>query len=169
MIGAQYHVMHSPVGPLFLAMSSDGLCAVDFLAASALDHRVASLRQRFPEHAWEAGLCADVVAQLQAYFSGRLRAFQAPVILRGTAFQLAVWNALRAIPSGQTRSYADMALAAGRRVGASRAAGAACGANPVAIVVPCHRVVGAGGSLTGFGGGLAAKRWLLQHEGALIA
>lgn len=166
---ARYHVMDSPVGPLLLAMAPDGLCAVDFLATSALDHRVASLRQRFPEHAWEAGPCAEAVDQIEAYFAGRLRAFRVPVILRGTAFQLAVWNALRAIPYGQTRTYADMALAAGRRVGASRAAGAACGANPVAIVVPCHRVVGAGGSLTGFGGGLAAKRWLLQHEGALIA
>ena len=169
MSAARYQVMDSPVGPLLLAMTPDGLCGVDFVAGGALEQRVASLRQRFPEHAWEAGACPEAVSQLEAYFAGRLRAFRLPVLLRGTAFQLAVWNAMRGIPYGQTRTYADMAAAAGRRTGASRAAGAACGANPVAIVVPCHRVVGTGGSLTGFGGGLPAKRWLLQHEGALIA
>jgi methylated-DNA-[protein]-cysteine S-methyltransferase len=169
MNAAHYQVMDSPVGPLFLATSQDGLCAVDFLAAAALEQRVAGLRQRFPEHAWAAGSCPEAVAQLEAYFAGRLGAFRLPVLLRGTPFQLAIWRAMRAIPYGQTRTYADMAAATGRGFGAARAVGAACGANPVAIVVPCHRVVGSGGSLTGFGGGLRAKRWLLRHEGALIA
>ncbi|HVB11459.1 MAG TPA: methylated-DNA--[protein]-cysteine S-methyltransferase [Bacillota bacterium] len=168
----RYAVAGSPVGPLFIAVSSHGLSAVDFLLTGSLDERVAALRQHFPEHAWAPdteGVCDRAGAELAGYFAGQLRAFSVPVVLRGTPFQMAVWQALRAIPHGQTRTYGHLAAAVGRSMGAARAAGAACGANPVAIVVPCHRVVGTDGSLTGFGGGLPAKRWLLRHEGALIA
>ncbi len=106
------------------------------------------------------------IAALRAYFAGDLKAIDGlPVETAGTPFQRTVWQALRAIPCGQTISYAELA----RRIGtpaAVRAVGLANGANPVSIVVPCHRVVGANGSLTGYGGGLERKRWLLSHEGA---
>ncbi|HWE36706.1 MAG TPA: methylated-DNA--[protein]-cysteine S-methyltransferase [Isosphaeraceae bacterium] len=106
-----------------------------------------------------------VAAQLVEYFEGRRTAFDLPVRPRGTPFQLKVWEALREIPFGTTVSYAELA----RRIGAptsARAVGAAVGKNPIGIVVPCHRVVGASGALTGFAGGLDRKRWLLDHEGA---
>lgn len=112
----------------------------------------------------DAGL-APIVEQLQAYFSGELTAFDLPIELRGTPFQRRVWTALQDIPYGETISYGELA----RRVGnpkASRAVGLANGRNPVAIVVPCHRVIGADGSLTGYGGGLDRKVWLLEHEAA---
>lgn len=108
-------------------------------------------------------------AQLQAYFAGELRDFELPLAAAGTPFQQRVWRALCDIPYGETISYGELA----RRIGqpkAARAVGLANGQNPIAIVVPCHRVIGADGSLTGYGGGLARKRWLLAHEskGSLI-
>jgi methylated-DNA-[protein]-cysteine S-methyltransferase len=106
-----------------------------------------------------------VAAQLAEYFEGKRTAFDLPVRPKGTPFQLKVWEALRAIPFGTTISYAELA----RRVGApkaARAVGAAVGKNPIGIVVPCHRVVGSNGALTGFAGGLDRKRWLLDHEAA---
>jgi methylated-DNA-[protein]-cysteine S-methyltransferase len=101
--------------------------------------------------------------QLAAYFAGRLQRFSVPLDFRGTDFQKSVWAALRAIPFGETRSYAEVARAIGRP-SAVRAVGAANGRNPISIIVPCHRVVGADGSLTGFAGGLDAKRYLLGME-----
>jgi methylated-DNA-[protein]-cysteine S-methyltransferase len=105
-----------------------------------------------------------LTAALRAYFAGDLRAIEGlPVVLSGTAFQRAVWAALREIPCGETWSYGDLA----RRIGnpkAVRAVGLANGANPVAVVVPCHRVIGADGSLAGYGAGVGRKRWLLEHE-----
>jgi methylated-DNA-[protein]-cysteine S-methyltransferase len=105
-------------------------------------------------------------AQLAEYFAGARRAFDLRLDPRGTAFQRAVWRALLSIPYGVTRSYVQIAGAVGKP-SASRAVGAANGQNPLAIVVPCHRVIGADGSLTGYGGGLAQKEWLLRHEGAM--
>jgi methylated-DNA-[protein]-cysteine S-methyltransferase len=105
--------------------------------------------------------------QLAEYFAGKRENFDLPLKLRGTAFQQKVWKALERIPFGQTRSYGQIAKAV-KSPAASRAVGAACGKNPLPIVVPCHRVVGSSGSLTGFGGGLAMKEWLLKHEGATI-
>jgi len=103
-------------------------------------------------------------AQLDEYFAGRRRAFELPLAPRGTAFQRAVWTGLLDIPFGETRTYGALARAVGRP-SAARAVGAANGANPLSIVVPCHRVVGAEGSLTGYAGGEERKRWLLRHEG----
>ena len=105
----------------------------------------------------------DVREQLGAYFAGRLRAFDLPLDLRGTPFQQDVWRALQRIPYGATTTYAALAAEIGRP-SAVRAVGAANGANPLPIVVPCHRVIGSGGSLTGFGGGLPVKRYLLDLE-----
>ncbi len=102
-------------------------------------------------------------AQLEAYLAGQLETFDLPLAPQGTEFQRAVWRALSAIPFGVTRSYGELAATVGRPT-ASRAVGAANGQNPIAIIVPCHRVIGADGSLTGFGGGLPCKEWLLSHE-----
>ncbi len=113
------------------------------------------------------GVLATAARQLDAYFAKRRTAFDLPLAAPGTAFQRAVWAALVAIPFGETRSYGDIARAVGRPT-ASRAVGAANGQNPIGIIVPCHRVIGASGALTGYAGGLERKRWLLAHEGALL-
>jgi methylated-DNA-[protein]-cysteine S-methyltransferase len=105
--------------------------------------------------------------QLAEYFSGKREMFDLPLAPTGTEFQMRVWNALAKIPFGQTRTYGQIAKALKKPL-AARAVGAACGQNPLSIVIPCHRVVGATGSLTGFGGGLSMKEWLLKHEGALM-
>lgn len=108
----------------------------------------------------------EAVTQLRAYFAGELESFALPLAGEGTDFQKSVWAALTTIPYGETRSYADIAAQIGKP-GAARAVGLANGSNPISIIVPCHRVIGANGTLTGYGGGLERKRWLLEHEGAL--
>jgi methylated-DNA-[protein]-cysteine S-methyltransferase len=111
-------------------------------------------------------LLMEAARQLQAYFAGQLREFQLPLDIEGTEFQKRVWGQVAAIPYGETRSYLQISKALGSP-GAVRAVGAANGANPVPIVVPCHRVIGAKGSLVGYGGGLALKKRLLELEGAI--
>lgn len=147
----------SPVGPLDLVADDDG----------ALTHLLFRGEERFSgvPHGLRSdpGPFATVVAQLAEYFDGERTAFDLPLAPTGTAFQLAAWTALRAIPYGETRSYTAQARAIGHPT-AVRAVGAANGRNPLGIVVPCHRVVGADGSLTGFGGGVDRKHWLLAHE-----
>jgi O-6-methylguanine DNA methyltransferase len=113
-----------------------------------------------------APLLVEAVRQLEAYFRGELREFQLPLDFEGTDFQKRVWRQLQTIPYGQTRSYSEIAQAIGRPR-AVRAVGAANGANPIAIVVPCHRVIGANGTLVGYGGGLPLKKRLLELEGAV--
>ncbi|TAL08984.1 MAG: methylated-DNA--[protein]-cysteine S-methyltransferase [Porticoccaceae bacterium] len=108
-------------------------------------------------------LIREAVRQLRAYFAGRLTRFELPLNPAGTAFQKSVWQALLAVPHGATASYGEIAAAVGNPR-ASRAVGLANGRNPIAIVVPCHRIIGRDGSLTGYGGGLDRKRWLLAHE-----
>lgn len=109
----------------------------------------------------------DAITQLDEYFKGSRRDFDLPLDLRGTEFQVAAWNALADIPYGRTASYGQQAASIGRPK-AVRAIGGANGRNPVAIVLPCHRIVGADGSLTGFGGGIAVKKWLLDHEQSML-
>ena len=111
----------------------------------------------------ELPIIARAIAQLQSYFAGDLKAFDLPLHTEGTAFQQSVWRALAMIPFGHTVSYGELARRIGNP-GASRAVGLANGKNPIAIVLPCHRVVGANGSLTGYGGGLHRKQWLLDME-----
>ncbi|WP_294237855.1 methylated-DNA--[protein]-cysteine S-methyltransferase [uncultured Sphingomonas sp.] len=150
--------MASPVGELTLVASGQGLRAV--LWAEEREGRVPLPERRSdPAHA----ILAEAVRQLTDYFAGQRRAFDLPLDPVGTEFQKSVWTGLGAIPYGETRSYAALAAAIGRP-GASRAVGAANGRNPLSIVTPCHRVIGANGTLTGFAGGLAAKQWLLAHE-----
>jgi len=151
-----YRTIASPIGPLFLAGTGDALCRLAF----------ASERPPTPDPSWtpdEAGVLDAVEQELVAYFGGQLQRFRTRVAPQGTPFQQRVWQALCEIPYGQTISYGELA----RRIDAVkavRAVGAANGANPIAIIVPCHRVIGANGSLTGFGGGLPTKRALLDLE-----
>ena len=149
----------SPVGPLFLAASDAGLHAVEFV-----DHRHPVSRG----DDWRDGahpVLHAAAAQLGEYFAGTRRSFDLPFAARGTDFQKQVWHALTRIPYGKTASYVELARMIDRPT-ASRAVGAANGRNPLSIVVPCHRVIGAGGALTGFGGGLPTKEFLLTLEGA---
>jgi len=164
----------SPVGPLFLAASRLGLVALEFdarlpgqptIRPNPRDLRTEGKSVRFEES--ESAMQA-YAQQLQEYFAGGRRAFTFAVDLRGTAFQLACWRALRAIPYGETRSYGDIARAVGKPQG-FRAVGMANNRNPLAIVVPCHRVIASNGTLCGYGGGLDVKRRLLELEGALSA
>jgi methylated-DNA-[protein]-cysteine S-methyltransferase len=151
-----YDHYDSPIGRLLLAGDDAGLAHIDF-ERGRYPTTIGSDWERRP-HAF-----GDVRAQLAAYFEGQLTAFDLPLAPRGTPFQLAVWQALRTIPYGATTSYGEIARGLGAGT-ASRAVGAANGRNPLPIVVPCHRVIGADGSLTGFGGGLPLKRWLLALE-----
>ncbi|MDH5823870.1 methylated-DNA--[protein]-cysteine S-methyltransferase [Luteimonas sp. RD2P54] len=150
----------SPVGPLLLAASDGGLHAIEFHAAR---HPV---RRRVDWREGRHPLLDEASRQLREYFDGRRRAFDVPLAPQGTAFQRQVWFALAGIPYGATLSYAQLAARLGRP-SATRAVGAANGRNPLPIVLPCHRVIGADGSLTGFGGGLPTKHYLLRLEGAL--
>ena len=157
--------MPSPVGELLLVASDAGLVAIRFeWNRHGPDPRASSVPSAEASGA-QARILADARTQLDAYFAGARAEFDLPLDPRGTPFQQRVWAALREIPIGRTISYLELA----RRTGdprAVRAVGAANGRNPLPLVVPCHRVIGADGSLVGFGGGLDRKRWLLRHEGA---
>ena len=109
----------------------------------------------------------EAATQLAAYFDGARRTFELPLAPQGTPFQRAVWAQLRQVPFGETATYRDIALALDNANGV-RAVGAANGRNPIAVIVPCHRIIGSSGQLTGYGGGLWRKEWLLRHEGALL-
>ena len=150
----------SPVGPLRVAASDAGLHAIQFPGNR---HPV---KQCTPWQPGDHPLLRQTQAQLDAYFAGRLQVFDLPLAPHGTAFQRQVWQALAQIPFGQTWSYLQLARQVGRPT-ATRAVGAANGRNPLPIVLPCHRVIGANGALTGFGGGLPTKAFLLTLEGAL--
>jgi len=156
-------VLPSPVGDLTIVATDQGVRAV--LWPRDDDSRVA-LPETTPDPQRHHPVLAAAVAQLGEYFAGTRTTFDLPLDLRGTDFQLASWRALADIPFGATSTYGDVARGLGRP-GAARAVGAATGRNPVSIVLPCHRVLGSDGSLTGFAGGLVTKRWLLRHEGAL--
>lgn len=152
----RYASMASPLGPTILTADSRGLRGLHF---DNHPHTPVAGPEWLLD---EAGL-APVAAQLTEYFAGSRLAFDVTLAIRGTPFQVAVWQALLRIPWGATRSYADVAAMVGRR-GSARAIGAAVGRNPISIIVPCHRVVGSDGSLVGYGWGLDRKRWLLDHE-----
>lgn len=148
--------LDSPVGPLYAAVTASGVALLEFEAPPGYDQVPADPRQ-----CW----LIQLARELAAYGRDRHARFTVPLDLQGTPFQREVWRALRDIPAGRTVSYAEIAARIGRPR-AVRAVGAAVGANPVAIVVPCHRVIGRDGSLTGYAGGLARKTILLRHEGA---
>jgi methylated-DNA-[protein]-cysteine S-methyltransferase len=151
-----YGYFHSPLGPLLVAGDENHLHLIRFPSES---------RTKPPLADWhrDDSLFASAFGQLRAYFAGQLTQFDLPLRFAGTAFQNKVWSALCDIAFGETISYGELASRIGRP-SASRAVGRANGANPLPIVVPCHRVIGADKSLTGFGGGIETKRFLLAHE-----
>ena len=152
----------SPVGSLTLVASDHGLCAVLWPGDERIDFAVE------PSSAPDHPVLDAAAHQLDEYFAGRRTTFDLPLDLRGTPFQVSVWEALSEIPFGHTSTYGEQARRIGRP-GSARAVGAANGRNPVSIVLPCHRIVGKDGSLTGFAGGLETKRFLLDHEQAAAA
>ena len=151
----------SPVGELLLVGDGEALTGLHF---------VGGRRAVEPAPGWDedAGAFAAVVEQLGEYFAGERTRFDLPLAPRGTDFQLSVWRELLEIPYGQTVSYGQLALKVGSP-GAARAVGLANGSNPIALVVPCHRVIGANGTLTGYGGGMERKRWLLDLESGVLS
>jgi methylated-DNA-[protein]-cysteine S-methyltransferase len=153
-------VVATPLGPIELHARGEVLCGV-YLPTPR--HPPAPAGGRTPQH--PVLVAAD--QQLREYFAGQRRSFDLPLAPAGTPFQLEVWRQLLQIPFGFTCSYGELARAVGRP-NASRAVGAANGRNPISIVIPCHRVIGSDGSLTGYGGGAPAKRWLLDHESPLL-
>ncbi len=155
-----YSTMPSPIGRLLLVATDKGLSGV-FMEDHAGGPNPEPDWVRDDEHLNLAK------RQLEKYFAGELRDFDLLLDVSGTPFQLEVWNALRRIPYGETRSYGDLARDIGRP-NAVRAVGLANGRNPVSIIVPCHRVIGSDGSLTGYGGGLPRKQYLLQHEARTV-
>lgn len=164
MMRLQRFIHHSPIGPLTVVTDGDVIVLIRFpdpVGAAAMQ----AARVPGTDCAVDGPPQAAAAAALDAYFGGRLDALGGlPIAPRGTDFERAVWKELRTIPPGETRSYGDIAQALGRPT-ATRAVGRANGINPIPLVVPCHRVVGADGSLRGFGGGLETKAWLLRHEG----
>jgi len=151
-----YTQIASPLGPLLLAGDDSGLRHVIFISEDQPPR---------PDPTWrkDTASLTETIRQLQAYFAGELETFNLPLATEGTPFQMKVWQALRDIPYGHTISYGELA----RRIGnpkASRAVGLANGSNPIPIVIPCHRVIGSNGKLTGYGGGLPIKEKLLALE-----
>jgi len=156
---AQDFAIDSPVGALVVSASANGITTIHFAGSRAV---------RNGSSPTPPTLIRDAERQLREYFCGKRRAFDLPLDFGdASAFSKAVWRKIAAIPFGKTIAYGEIAKALGRPL-ASRAVGRATGSNPIAIVVPCHRVIGKNGSLTGFGGGMPRKRWLLRHEGVLL-
>lgn len=152
--GESVKEMATPLGVLRLVARGETLCALEFTGSRSAARQAST------------GFPKKLEARLRAYFAGDLKALDdIEVAPDGTDFERRVWRALRRIPAGRTLSYGELA----RKLGspqAARAVGGACGRNPIAVVIPCHRVIGADGSITGYGGGIERKRWLLRHESA---
>lgn len=154
----------APFGPVTVVAGDDGVRGVSFAGEPGSGVPAGASVEHDESHP----VVARALSQLREYLAGMRKEFDLPLVLEGTEFQVAAWRALARVPYGTTASYATQAASIGRPT-ATRAVGAANGRNPVAIVLPCHRIVGADGSLTGFAGGLETKKWLLAHEGAVLA
>lgn len=153
-LDAVFAEMASPVGKLTIVAVEQGLCAILWEGEIDLGNRVQSKNNK---------IILDTQEQLSEYFAGQRKSFTLPLVLKGTDFQIQAWQQLLKIPFGSTISYGEQAARLGDK-NKARAVGMANGQNPISIIVPCHRVIGSNGSLTGFGGGLACKEWLLEHE-----
>ncbi len=154
--------LKTPIGVLHVAASDEAVLYVELPRARGTEPAV----ERWLRRREETPVLRAALAQLREYFAGKRRDFDVPVAPAGTPFQKRVWQLMAAIPYGQTVTYGSMATQLGS---SARAIGAAAGANPIPIIIPCHRVIGADGSLVGYGGGLRLKVWLLHHEGILLA
>jgi len=167
---ARYTILPSPVGPLVIECDDNGnITRNSFLGEARIEDLTRPLEEagairEDPEH---AELLAPVIAELKAYFAKTLTRFTVPMKPEGTPFQRQVWDQLREIPYGRCITYGDIAHAIGKP-GASRAVGLANNKNPISIIIPCHRCIGASGTLTGFGGGTDVKHTLLVHEGYFL-
>ena len=161
--------MDTPIGKLLLDADDDGITRVAFAADSLLLEGKADRAKRETDEvlSGNAPLLDEAECQLKEYFDGARKSFDLPLSLRGTPFQMAVWDALQKIPYGETRTYGDIARQLGRPGGA-RAVGMANNRHPISILIPCHRVIGASGSLVGYGGGLDRKAYLLRLEGLIV-
>jgi len=160
--------LSTPIGPLEVAASEHEVVYVEFLRTTRADRAIDRWMRGHVLSRREPPVLRTVLRELREYFAGRRRAFTVPVNPAGSVFQQRVWQVVAAIPFGKTCTYCEI----GEELGdakAARAVGAAVAANPIPILIPCHRVVGADGSLTGFAAGLHAKIWLLRHEGVLLA
>jgi methylated-DNA-[protein]-cysteine S-methyltransferase len=158
-----YDIIDSPAGRLLLTGDEQALSGLYLMDAGVRSARVR------PQWTRRAGLFPQSAQQLAEYFAGERKEFDLPLAAHGSPFQLAVWAELLKIRYGTTVSYGEVAAALGKSLVASRAVGLANGRNPISIIVPCHRVIGADGSLTGYGWGVDRKEWLLRHEGATRA
>ena len=167
MVSVSAAVLKTPVGNVYVAASATHVVSIDLPRRHAGRPFERWLRERLFRHTSTPVLRA-ALAQLREYFGGKRRSFDVPLEPSGTSFQRSVWQALVSIPYGDTVSYGSIAAALGTPH-LARAVGAAVGANPIPIIIPCHRVIGADGSLTGYGGCLRMKIWLLHHEGVLLA
>ena len=156
-----YHYHTTSIGELLLAGDGNHLSLLGFPSGKMQ-------RRHEPDWTREGGPFVEACVQLDAYFAGELKAFDLPLMPKGTDFQESVWHALTEIPYGETWSYGQLATHLGKPK-ASRAVGAANGMNPIPIIIPCHRVIGASGKLTGFGGGIETKQFLLELESGQIA
>jgi len=165
----------TPLGNMLAVAHDDGIVLLDFADRATLDPTLATLRARFAAERTDAVIVPGehrhltmLATELTNYFAGAGRMFTVPICPAGTDFERRAWDALRAIPFGQTRSYGQQAASMGD-ARAVRAVGRANGRNTINILIPCHRVIAASGDLTGYGGGLARKRWLLRHEQRIAA
>lgn len=164
-----YNVMHSPAASITVASTSKGVCWLRFGSGDLETCTLLRWSKKWlgtDQVTYDADSNRETITQLEAYFQGRLHEFSVPIDMHGTPFQLKVWNALRNIPYGETRSYKDIALAIGATK-AVRAIGGANHHNPVSIIVPCHRVIGSNGALVGYGSGLHLKEYLLTLENVI--
>ena len=157
--------LDTPVGKMLLGATEKGLCLFDFQYRKSINKILSRIEfhtnEKFTVH--EHPIFSSLVFQIEEYFAGNRKEFDLQLDLLGTTFQINVWNALIQIPFGETRSYEEQAIFLGNEK-AIRAVAGANGENGLAIIVPCHRVIGKNGSLTGYGGGLPTKKWLLDHE-----
>jgi AraC family transcriptional regulator of adaptative response/methylated-DNA-[protein]-cysteine methyltransferase len=159
----------TPIGPMIAVADDDNLLLLDFLDRRGLPGAIQRLQSRLgPILPGDNAILQRIATELAEYFAGRRTAFTLPLAPRGTPFERRAWDYLRSIPPGQTRTYGEQARTIGAGGGA-RAVGRANGMNYLSIIIPCHRVVGANGALTGYGGGLWRKRWLLDHERKTVA
>ncbi len=155
--------LDTPLGPMLAIADAEALYMLDFADRNDLGRKVGRLRTKATITPGTTAPIISITKELESYFDGNLQAFKTPVHLVGSPFQKLAWDALVRIPYGETKSYAEQALAIGKP-SAFRAVANANGANPLAIVIPCHRIINSNGALGGYGGGIQRKQWLIAHE-----
>ena len=165
-----YTYFDSPVGKMIVVVNDDGICLLEFEYRKRLQEELDYLKKEFGKEIIEGRNehTENIISQMKEYFVGERRDFDIPLVYAGTDFQKKVWKILEEIPYGETRSYKAQAIAYGNPE-AIRAVAKANGDNRIAVVIPCHRIIGMDGKLVGYGGGLWRKRWLLNHEQRILA